>query len=111
MDPGKLKALFHEALLLRSEERAAFLARACADEEELRLCLERLLKSQNVVPDGPAPAENLSSPNRAKTIVLSMPPDEVNSSGDWPLVSPIALEKAGDAIGRYHLLGELGAGG
>jgi hypothetical protein len=39
----KLDALFHEALEIEKEARAAHLAKACSDDEQLREEAERLL--------------------------------------------------------------------
>ena len=88
----RVEALFEAAVHLAAAERAAYLDRACAGQPELRASVESLLRAHEAAGgflDEPA----VAAPK--KTIVLSLPPEE----------------KAGDRIGRYKLLQQLGEGG
>lgn len=96
IDPEKVKALFNQALSLRRGERAAFLAEACAGDEELRQRVQLFLDAQKVVGDTPLPAGPMAKPN--PTLAISMPFEEMT-------------EQSGDRIGHYKLLQPLGEGG
>ena len=64
-DPGRDLVIFTEALRLPAEERAAFLARACAGDENLRRKVEALLRAHGRVGD-----------------FLEMPPVETGTDGE-----------------------------
>jgi hypothetical protein len=81
------EALFEVALQLPSEQRAAYLDRACAGDSALRRRVEALLGALE----------------RAGGF-LTQP--AVTVRADAPIT-----EKAGDRIGRYKLLQEIGEGG
>src|SRR5258708_17852997 len=83
--------VFAEAVRLPTEERVAFLDRACADDQGLRQRMEALLRSAERVGD-----------------FLEEPPTS-SISGGRAKVS--AGEKPGDRIGRDKLLQEIGEGG
>jgi hypothetical protein len=89
--PDKLEALFDAALELPPQERSAYLAKACGEDEELRRRLERLLR-------------NLE---RAGNFLAQ---DYVGSPGGTRY-STVTAEKPGDRIGRYKLLEQIGEGG
>jgi eukaryotic-like serine/threonine-protein kinase len=87
----KLDALFHEALELEVEERAAFLAKACGADQELRRQVERLIAAhqrESSFIDSPILAES------AEQLV-----DDLDES-------PI-----GHRIGPYQVISQLGRGG
>ena len=86
------EAIFDAALQQPDEERAEYLRRACAGESELLRRVEALLQAQERA--GGFMAEP-AAPSARPTIVLSIPP----------------TEKAGDKIGRYKLLQQIGEGG
>jgi hypothetical protein len=87
---GCAMELFTEAIQLPAEERAAFLARACAEDEGLRRTIDALLRSHD----------------RAGAFL------EEPASIDHGRVNAFAsVEKPGDSIGPYRLLGEIGEGG
>ncbi|MEY2427499.1 MAG: eukaryotic-like serine/threonine-protein kinase, partial [Verrucomicrobiota bacterium] len=99
--PNREVALFSAALELAASQRAAYLDDACADDPALRLGVEALLRvHEAAIPflENPAP-EAQGSPIRAgipgATIRLNVAPSE----------------KAGDRIGRYRLLQQIGEGG
>jgi serine/threonine protein kinase len=99
--PNREVALFSAALELPVGERAAYLDKACADDPSLRQRLEELLRvHQDAITflENKAPAPQ-KSPKGAEvpgaTIRLSISP----------------AEKAGDRIGRYKLLQQIGEGG
>jgi hypothetical protein len=50
-DPGRDVVIFTEALRFSAEERAAFLDRACAGDENLRRKVEALLRAHERVGD------------------------------------------------------------
>jgi eukaryotic-like serine/threonine-protein kinase len=83
--------LFTEALNLRSAERAPYLDLACAGNAELRARIEALLKAYDRANDF------LVEP------AAGVPVDVTLAAG--------SIEKAGDHIGRYKLLQQIGEGG
>ncbi|MBL8898570.1 MAG: serine/threonine protein kinase [Planctomycetes bacterium] len=83
---ARIEELFHAARALPSAEaRAAYLDRSCAGDAALRAAVDRLLESDV----------------EARDSFLSAPALEPSVTG----------EKAGDTIGRYKLLQEIGEGG
>jgi len=85
--------IFAEALECASEaQQAAFLARACAGDSELRACVEGLLRAHN----------------RAGKFLDGTP--SVRSDGDG-VEEPTAVERPGVVIGPYKLLEQIGEGG
>src|SRR5690348_2419790 len=90
-DPARREALiFMEALSVPFEERAAFLAKACEGDGELRRKVEALLKSHEQIGD-----------------FLEEAPDEAANEARIAA----AGEKPVDRIGRYKLLQRIGEGG
>jgi serine/threonine protein kinase len=79
--------VFEAALELPSEQRAAYLDKACAGDEPLRQRIEALLRADK----------------EAGTL---LEPVVTGFQSDAPVT-----EKAGDKIGRYKLLQEIGEGG
>ena len=87
--PSRELALFAAALELPAEDRAAYLARECGDDQALKARVEALLRADSE-------AGNF----------MQQPP------GDFPAVnSNVIGEKAGDHIGRYKLIEQIGEGG
>ena len=80
--PHDTAELFHEALALSQEERAAFLSSACRDKAQ-REAIERLLRADDRAPGGFLPESE----------------------------APDAAELAGTKIAGYELLRRLGEGG
>ncbi len=101
MPPNREVALFSAALELPAGRRAAYLDEACADDPTLRLRLEALLRvHEQAIPFLETPPLRADeSPMRAEVLNAT-----VRLSG-----SP--AEKAGDRIGRYKLLQQIGEGG
>jgi serine/threonine protein kinase len=87
---GRALELFTEATQLPAAEQAAFLDRACAGDEVLRRKIEALLKSNERAGD-----------------FLEQPPVTIAESR----VKVGAGEQAGDFVGRYKLLRQIGEGG
>jgi tetratricopeptide (TPR) repeat protein len=85
------ESIFTAASELPVNERAAYLDQACAGDAGLRQRLESLLKSH----DEATSFLEESPPQSGETIRLELPPSE----------------KAGDKIGRYKLLQQIGEGG
>lgn len=77
-----------------SEKRSVFLAEACNGNPSLRRELEELLRAHD-----------------AASRFLPGAPDKQVPGSEAPIALSIALEKAGDRIGRYRLLEEIGKGG
>jgi len=99
--PNREVALFSAALELPASQRAAYLQEACADDPALRLRLEALLRvHEEAIPflESP-PAGARESPMGAEV------------PGPTMRLSSSAAEKAGDRIGRYKLLQQIGEGG
>src|SRR5262245_41951529 len=87
----KLDALFHEALELQGEARAAHLARACGDDGQLREEAERLIAAHD------QEGSFIDSPIFSETEGLTN--DDRN-------MSPV-----GRRIGPYQVVSQLGRGG
>src|SRR6266567_4767698 len=93
-------AVFSAARRLPAAERVAYLDEACAGDAALRQRVEDLLRAgeeaggflQNIAPGAQRPADAVTSPNA---------PENAAAPG----------EKAGDRIGRYKLLQQIGEGG
>ena len=90
----KLKPLFHAALDLAPAERAAFLAAACNGDDELRTQVEKLLASHD------EPGAFLVSPALVSTGGISA--DARNADAE---------DRAGQRIGPYEIIREIGHGG
>jgi eukaryotic-like serine/threonine-protein kinase len=86
--------VFNVALELPAGERAVYLDRACVGDAALRQRVEELLKSSEVSCDFLKTADSISS-GPGGTVRVSLTP----------------AEKAGDRIGRYRLLQQIGEGG
>jgi serine/threonine protein kinase/tetratricopeptide (TPR) repeat protein len=87
----KLEALFDAAVQLKPEERAAYLAQACGNDQDLRGRVERLLR-------------NLDRAGNFLTQAEGAPSDQVAGLS-------LTSERPGDRIGRYKLLERIGEGG
>src|SRR6058998_1613577 len=85
-------AIFYAAMELPPEQRAAHLDRACGGDAALRRRIESLIKA------GESACDFLDSP----TDPAAAAPTKV---------LPSSFEKAGDRIGRYKLLQQIGEGG
>ena len=85
-----VERLYHAALARPVEGRAAYLAEACADDEELRCEVESLLAQEQL------PAGVLTSGAVVAAAAL------VTDAGHSVI--------SGRRIGPYHILGPLGAG-
>ncbi len=95
MDPmtgksGRDIEVFTEGVQLPIAERAAFLDRACAGDEDLRRRIEALLRS-----------------NDRAGAFLEQPPEVVGEGR----IKAAGGEKPGDRVGRYKLLQQIGEGG
>src|SRR5215831_10804607 len=99
--PNREVALFSEVLELEASQRAAYLDKACANDPALRASVEALLRVHQeaitflenpppVIKEAPTEGEVLGTPGR---------------------LSGSPAEKAGDYIGRYKLLQQIGEGG
>src|SRR5262245_50411361 len=103
-DPlGQEEAIFEEALRKSSEaERKAYLDSACQGDPALRARLDLLLKghfqAEEFLPASPGTGPQLPPGGAAELDIRD------------PAVSAVT-EKAGDKIGRYKLLQQLGEGG
>jgi serine/threonine-protein kinase len=86
----KLDALFHEALGLQGEARAAHLAKVCGNDEQLRVEVERLLAAHE------RESSFIDSPILAEAAALT----------DDGIESPV-----GRRIGHYKIVSLLGRGG
>jgi hypothetical protein len=99
--PNREVALFSAALELDASQRAAYLDEACADDPALRQRLEELLRVHEEA------ITFLES--RAPAVQGSPTGAEVPDATIRVSISPV--EKAGDRIGRYKLLQQIGEGG
>jgi serine/threonine protein kinase len=83
--------IFTEAIQLPSDERIAFLDRACAGDTDLRRTIEALLRSND----------------RAGGFLEAPPTASISERRE----KVVAGEKPGDQVGRYKLLEQIGEGG
>jgi eukaryotic-like serine/threonine-protein kinase len=89
--PNRDVVIFTEAVLLRADERAAYLASACGEDAKLRQRVEALLQTHDHLGCFlEQPAQRVSTEARSGTSTS---------------------EKQGDRIGRYKLLQQIGEGG
>src|SRR5437667_4026722 len=91
MNPNGEETIFAAALALPREERAGCLDKACGDDDGLRRRVEALLNAHA----GAVFLEEPAAPVASHTLS----------------VSPLVSEQAGDRIGRYKLLQQIGEGG
>src|SRR5216684_696374 len=98
--PNREVALFSAALELPASRRAAYLDGACADDPALRLRLDGLLR----VHEEALPFLEKAAPG------AQAPPMRADGPDATVRLPPLA-EKAGDRIGRYKLLQQIGEGG
>src|SRR3954468_21281311 len=89
--PHRDVEVFTEALQLPADQRVAYLRRACGNDGELRQRVEALLQAHGLIGDFLE-----QSPQQSVIDVRAL------NSGS---------EKAGDRIGRYKLLQQIGEGG
>src|ERR1035438_5342910 len=92
--PDREMSVFEAARQLPAAERAAYLDQACAGDADLRQRLQKLLQATDEAGtflETPASVP----PKTGRTIRLELPPSE----------------KAGDKIGHYKLLQQIGEGG
>src|ERR1051325_9190341 len=99
--PNRQVALFSAALELDASQRAAYLNTACADDPALRLRVAALLR----VHEAAIPFLETPAPRTQEF------PREAEIPGPTERLSDSTAEKAGDCIGRYKLLQQLGEGG
>ena len=92
----QLRTLFHAALELGPAERSAFLASACKDDGELRVQVEKLLAAHD------EPGDFLVSPALVNAGGISADAELLNADG---------VERAGQRVGAYEIIREIGHGG
>lgn len=86
--------IFEAALALPTEQRAAFLARACADDEEMRQRIEAMLAA-----------------DARSDLLLERPAYHASAFGQSMLSQEESPRASDEMIGVYHLVRELGHGG
>jgi hypothetical protein len=92
----QLKSVFHAALELAPEDRAAFLAQACDGEMQLHAQVAALLRSHE------GAGSFLVEPAIVDAGVVSM---------DGPVPTTEADQRVGQRVGPYEIISELGHGG
>src|SRR5262245_56137093 len=112
-------ALFRKALSRSREERAAFLAHACAGQPELLAAVEALLAAHDQArtpPDGPPPgpgetvdSANVDANSRPTRAHTPEPDDALPPGATVPYRPGVAPGLV--IAGRYTLQQKLGAGG
>jgi tetratricopeptide (TPR) repeat protein len=120
------ESLFHEALALRSEERAAFLRNACADRPALHAAVAELIAAHErsgeflaaavlAPPEASEAVETdayASATDPASQSMSSVTADATDSTRTAQPVAPSAAPVVMPArIGRYRVREELGRGG
>src|SRR6266446_1421091 len=101
--PDREMAVFSAARRLPGTQHAAYLDEACAGDAALRQRVEELLQAgeeagaflQEPAPGAQRPSASATPPNPGATMRITVAPSE----------------KAGDRIGRYKLLQQIGEGG
>src|SRR6185436_19496412 len=93
-------AVFSATRRLSAEERAAYLDEACAGDAALRQRVEELLRA----------TEEAGAFLQVPALGAQRPADVLPSTNLLPSVAAPG-EKAGDRIGRYKLLQQIGEGG
>src|SRR5580658_787993 len=101
--PDREMDIFSAARRLPALERASYLDEACAGDAALRQRVEELLQAgdeagaflNHPAPGAQLAGERADSPNPSQKV----------------RISPVPAEKAGDRIGRYKLLQQIGEGG
>jgi serine/threonine protein kinase len=91
-EPDRAEVIFSAALELPPGGRSAFVAKECGGDTGLRQQVESLLQAHD---DAGGFLEGTAAPTPDKTVVVTLP----------------VTEKAGDRIGRYKLLQQIGEGG
>ena len=91
-------AVFSAAWRLPPDQRAAYLDESCADDAALRERIEELLQANE---------------NAGAFLPQLAPDTQLQSEAERTTVrmTPAPSEKAGDRIGRYKLLQQIGEGG
>ncbi len=99
--PNREVVIFNAALELPASERGAYLQEACADDPALRLHLEALLRAHE---QAGGFMESLAPDSEASPFEAGVPSATIG-------MTAAPSEKAGDRIGRYRLLQQIGEGG
>jgi serine/threonine protein kinase len=103
------ETLFQEALARSPEERAAFLAHACAERPELRAAVEALLaahdKSSNILDKPPADLGQAADSESGQARPVAAAPQVTTTDYD-PQAAPGVV-----IAGRYTLVEKIGEGG
>jgi len=99
--PNREVIIFSAALELPASQRAVYLDNACADDPALRLRLKELLR---VHEEAITFLENKAPGAQESPIAAEVP-------GATIRITSAPSEKAGDHIGRYKLLQQIGEGG
>ena len=101
--PNAEVAIFAAALELPADQRGAYLDQACAEDPALRRQVEALLRVHD---DAGNFFEKLASVARPSTAEGEMPGPKITIR-----IPAVHAEKAGDRIGHYELLQQIGEGG
>ena len=108
-----ISRLYHDALGLKADGRASFLARACADDEALRASVLSLVShfgADNIL-DAPAAACAATILERGGSTGGSAAPDFADTASDTPRSDQTRFSP-GQLIGsRYRIVRSLGQGG
>ena len=106
--PNREETLFHAALLVPPAERAAYLAKECADDVALRQRVEELIQAHLQAGEflEQHPTE-IAQPG----VATPAPEGRIRLGTGGTKKKAAATEKPGDIIDRYKLLQKLGEGG
>lgn len=103
----RIERLYHAAQELDQHERAAFLASACADDEDLRHEVESLLASRDAAGNF---IERPVMEVAARALAEVMADSHVNPESDVSCLTGTSLE-AGTTVSHYRIVAKLGSGG
>src|SRR5262245_35160157 len=95
------ESIFYQAMQQQSPaDRAAYLVKACGDDEKLRAEIARLLQAYDAAGGFLAETQSSDQPTHSSTGSMST-----------GLTSAALLEGPGALVGRYKLLQKIGEGG
>lgn len=101
----RAEAAFYKALARPAEERSRYVEEVCSGDESLQAMVNRLLEAHEEADSGIFAAGLTARAGEAADAIAAMDPELAAR------FTPVKPEEAGDRIGHYTLLQQLGEGG